>query len=126
MTCFWKGTMDGLCKKQVTIVTPEKFITFLKEYNVKTYDVLWNDQKLSEKELIENQLRVKELDIKSIWNGYDCSSCDPFLLLISQVFKVHINHDFNGTKIKYTNITIPKDSQPLNFKSNRGHFWNVG
>ncbi len=126
MTCFWKGTMDGLCKKRVTRITPEKFITFLKKYNYKTYDVLWNGRKLSEQELKENQLRVHELKLNSIWNGYDCSSCDPFLLLISQVFKVHIEHDFNGTKIRYTNIRVPYNHSPLKFRSNRGHFWNVG
>lgn len=44
---------------------------------------------------------IKIEDFRS--NGYDCSSCDPLLLLVSQLFVVNIVHNFNGANIEYMN-----------------------
>ena len=132
MTCFWDGILSKLTIDMVnnclgieikTKLHQKKLVKLLKKYSVKTIDVLWNDQELSEKELEENMLWINELDSTSIGNGYDCSCSDPVLFLVCQLFKVNITHQFNGATIKYTNKN--SEGTTFNFASNHGHFWPV-
>ena len=39
---------------------------------------------------------VTRINVKSIRNGYLCSTCDPFLCLVCQLFKLNICHNYNG------------------------------
>jgi hypothetical protein len=87
-----------------------------------TTSVLWNGQVLSEKQLEENIEHIKSYKITQAHSGYWCSSCDPFLLLICELFDVNINHKYMSTNIKYTK---DKANKTLYFASNRNHFWFV-
>lgn len=103
---------------------PIQFVKLLKNNVVKTHNVLWNGQKLTQLELDENLTAIKEFQENSINRGYYCSCCDPFLLLICQLFKVNIIHNYNKTQIKYTYIGNSNKNIPtLKFSSDRGHFW---
>ena len=102
MTCFWDGLLQSLqdtdftdfSKKTQKISKNSKkpknnleLITFLQQHNTKANNVLWNNNKLSEKspKLIEEQYQaVKDFDKSKISQGYLCSSCDFFLLLVCQ------------------------------------------
>ena len=133
MTCFWDGILRALDNNIIIKVLdwnekrrkprPTEFIPLLKEKAIKTPDIYWNGNSLSEKELDENLKRIHELDVRTIHRGYDCSACEPYLLLISKLFMVNIKHNYNGHLITYTNIRIMPNSKPLIFHSNRGHFW---
>jgi hypothetical protein len=110
MTCFWDGLIAGLGQSRITEILnidsePAKFIETLKNKNGMTYNVLWNGQKISDKEQYENMTAIKNINIDNIYNGYTCSSSDPFLFLISQIFNVNINFSFNKIPIYYTNVT---------------------
>ena len=59
---------------------------FQKENAIITSDVLWNGQSLRQQEMEENLKHIKEYNIQTICRGYLCSSCDPFLLLICQIY----------------------------------------
>ena len=135
MTCFWQGIINALKDKILLLhnsavsnklksLTPQQTILILKKYSTPTIDVLWNDQPLSNKQYDENMQRIETLNINTINQGYDCSTCEPFLLLISQLFCVNIEHDYNGSLVTYTNIQN-KDNYLIKFKSNKGHFWKI-
>ena len=123
MACFWNGINNSLVSKlKSKSYRPIELVEFLKKNNRKTYNMLWNNKRLSNKELEENYERVKSYDSRTVHQGYDCSCADPFLLLIGEIFKVNIVHNFNGTIVKYT--CINNDNTTLSFGSNRGHFWD--
>ena len=129
MTCFWDGNMKALGNDLLKNVlgcnnrpSPREFVKLLKQRSVKTYDVLCNNEQLKEQTLTENLISIKELKIESINNGYYCSACDPYLLLISQLFVINIHHNFNGTIINYINKHATKT---VNVRSSSGHFYHV-
>jgi hypothetical protein len=130
MTCFWKGILKGLHRDDFEYVTKMKncrkptikeFIIFLKNSNLMTKNIDWNNSKLSNMELQENMHAIKTFNINSINNGYACSTCDPFLLLISEIFCVNINHYYLNRIMKYENKKRPR--KIITFRSNYGHFW---
>ena len=129
MTCFWDGILKSLnisdFKYKFNIdkkLNKVQFINFLKKNNKFTKDIIWNNKKLSEKELKENYEAVKNYNIKKINNGHLCSTCDYFLLLICDLFKINIIHFYNKHKIVYKNNT--KSRKTITFHSNKRHFWN--
>ena len=90
MTCFWDSILSVLNNDDFRIISPstkkmsnKKFVIFLKNNNTKTVDIIWNNEKLTKQQMEENFEHVKDFDQNSIKNGYLCSTCDPFLLLVS-------------------------------------------
>jgi hypothetical protein len=129
MTCFWDGILKRISFNKINNVLDAKkrcnvqqFINLLKKNARKTTNVKWQGNKLSEKELVENLEHIKTFDVSTIRHGYDCSGCDPFLLLICELFKVNIIHTYCKHKIKYEYISNEKINT-IRFQSNRGHFW---
>jgi hypothetical protein len=130
MTCFWTGILTMLSQESIQSVfkcnnrlSPSQLVTLFKQYNTATEDVLWNGNVLGQQELKENVESIKEYDVKTLNNGYLCSCCEPFLLLLCQLFRVNVHHNFNGVMIKYTYVSCANNNQTLICGSNRGHFW---
>nr|QBK88580.1 MAG: hypothetical protein LCMiAC01_02570 [Mimivirus LCMiAC01] len=125
MTCFWDGILKALNRNIFTNKLhnpkPVELINVLKSCSKITFDTLWNGKKLTHEQLQENLQHVNDFDVNKLYNGYDCSACDPFLLLVCQLFRVNIIHDYNGRIMKYTHIL--SINKTLNFKSDKGHFW---
>ena len=97
MTCFW----DALRSRLHLNKSNQEFIQHLKNNN-KTVSVLWNGEILSKKQQEENIEHIRDFNENSINNGYDCSICDPFLILVCELYNVNINHSYNGYNMKYT------------------------
>jgi hypothetical protein len=128
MTCFWEGITNGLsinilgepCKSRNYV----KFISYLKKHSneiLKAESLLtWNGETLIEKYLQEQRQHIQNYDISLINNGHDCSTCDPFLILIAILFRVTIHHNYNGSMIKYERKNAKK---VIIFSSNIGHFY---
>lgn len=129
MTCFWDGILKKLnnedfqrtfeCDKPNNI----KLVKLLKESNDKlnfNRNITWNKEKLTDKQWKENYDHIRNYQPKTIYNGYMCSSCEPFLILICLLFKVNINHNYCGNIMRYE---IKDPIRTLNFKSNNHHFW---
>ena len=115
MTCFW----DSLRNKLNINDTNREFILYLKKSNTKNISVNWNSSELTEKNLEENFEHIKNFDENKINNGYDCSICDPFLILVCELYNINIFHNFNGYNMKY----IKDDSyKNINCSSNTSHF----
>jgi len=127
MSCFFTGILSAFDQrdyakidKHIKINNVRQLAEFLKKHNVLTSDVIWNGEKLSDKLLSENKTAINEYNVQTINDGYFCSACEPFLLLICQLFKVDIVHEYCGYKIKYE---IDDSGRKINFQSNSGHFW---
>lgn len=117
MSCVYKCLIAKLKLKKVK---PEKFMQMIKKYNKHTGDILWNGEELTKTQLQENYERIR--CIKDYNNGYDCSACDPLLLLVCQLYDTSIEHNFNGTEIKYTNKKFP--GKIIYIDSNKNHMFN--
>ena len=117
-------------------------ILLLIKYNRKSANVSWNGEKLSEKlidesfdhikDFLENNDKNKnknnkdensEINIQNIINsGYLCSVCDPFLILICELFELEIEHLYMGNVMRYRNIGSGGGRRIIKFTSDQGHF----
>ncbi len=120
MSCFWSGLINILNRNGlINNVTPDELLGIVKYFNKRNCKVSVNGVKPTLIMQRENIKRINE--IKDTNNGYDCSSFDPVLMLICKIYKVNINHNFNGTLIKYTMKTNNKE---IVVHSNLSHFWS--
>ena len=133
MTCFWDGILSKLTLNQINevlgkkdetllVVTQKSFIKLLKTNVTYFIDVRWNNTKISDKLTIELVEWILDYNEENITQGHDCSICDPFLILICQLFKVNIQHTYNGVVVNYRNVRN-HEGTILNFSSDSGHFW---
>lgn len=125
MTCFWDGVMKSLNKNDFDLINEKKsshieLITMLKRRKTPMINVLWENQKISENEIKEHLLAIDEYDINGIPGGHLTSSCDSFLLLICELFKVNIEHMYMIHTIKYSNTKEVRKT--LYYSSNDKHF----
>ena len=123
MSCFWDSILKKLNKNDLQkykIHNNQELVTYLKNNNCSTDNVLCNNQKLSNKQKEENKEHIQCYQTNTISQGYLCSTCDPFIILICEIFKVNINHNYNNIIINYT---IKNSRKTLNFKSNKSHFF---
>lgn len=125
MTCFWTNIILSLniedfkllnFNKKPSII---KFINTLKTKNKKKNNILWQGQKISQKQLEENFLHIKDFNINTINNGYLCSICDPFLILICELLNINIEHTYLNILIIYKN---ENSNKTLKYKSSKSHF----
>ncbi len=99
--------------------SPEKLLKILKKNNRITTNVLWNHEQLTQQQLDENFERVLNID-DNAYAGYECSSCDPILFLMAELYNTSIVHDFNGVDMIYTNL---KAKKRLRIQSNMHHMF---
>ena len=127
MTCFWNAIISSLTdedKKLLGIqnkLFPKVMVEIFKNKNNYTPDVLWNNEEIKKQQQDENIEHIKELDVNGIGRGYLCSTCDPFLILLSQLLEVTIKHNYNGVIITYKNKK--NERRIIKYGSNKGHFW---
>jgi hypothetical protein len=137
MTCFWNGLISRLTIEEINKTLkcnlydkpdPKLLVTLLKHNAIHTTNVecVESDNTtvtLSKKALDENLEWILSYDTNKIYDGHDCSTSDPFLLLVSQLFTVDIYHTYNSKYfIKYLN----KNNicgKILSISSDRGHLW---
>ena len=127
MSCFWDTLLNRINKEDIQTIlslhnpTPKDFANALKQTNSKTDNVLWNMKELSSQEKNDNIDHVKEYDSNTITNGYLCSTCDPFLLLITELFQIEILHHYNNTIINYKHQL--ENKYTITIHNNKGHMW---
>ncbi len=101
-------------------LTARQLALFFIKHNRVTPDVRCNGNPLTISQLQENFTAVNELDIETIGDGYLCSTQDPFLCLVSQIFRVDIQHDYNGVVISYS---VMNSRKTIRYRSDSNHFW---
>lgn len=125
MTCFWDGilyhlTTDDYKKfKFRKPSTARELCSYLKHHNRRTPSVMWNNESLMDKQMDENFEAISQHTFSN--DGYDCSISDPFLFLVSELFKVNIVHDTCCSLIRYD---CENSIRVLHFVSNKHHFWH--
>ena len=126
MTCFWDGIISSLDKDDLKLLgltertKPAELAIKLKKLNRKTHEVYWEGNPLRLNEIEENFIHVRDFVNQSIYSGYLCSICDPFLCLLSQLLGVNINHTYLNHTVHYS---INNSRKTICYKSDRGHFW---
>lgn len=125
MTCFWDGVFGSLTNQDFEFVNEKRtnisnLIKLLKDKNMKTFHVTWNNESITEKQMEENMHHIGSFNTNTIQQGYDCSIFDPFLMLMCHLFQVSIIHNYNGVNINYKNTNCER--RILKFKSSRSHF----
>lgn len=127
MSCFWDGLIASMNKSMLKVAgmkhRPKKqadFIQYLRDNNSFVDNVKWNDTELSEKEQEENYEWIKDYKPRLYNKGTDCSSSNPFIFLFCKLFHVSAIHQYNGHRIKYTNIDYPTNF--VHFTADTGHF----
>jgi hypothetical protein len=119
MTCFWVGILTSLeLKTDTDYITT--FIKYLKDHNKKTVSILCNNESLSDKHLDEHFTAITNLNENDIHNGYFCSTFEPVLFLVADLFNTSIIHNYNGHTITYTN---PEFKNVIYYQSDHQHFW---
>lgn len=128
MTCFWNSIINRLNKDEYfkkinnnIKLIPEHLILSLKENNRKTNNVIWQNNELTDKQKEENFQHIKLYNVKDIYNGYYCSTFDPFLFLICDLFEISITNYYNNNKIEYINKL--KSRYTMILYNNKGHMW---
>ena len=116
MTCVWNGLINKLKLR----INAYELCEYVKKNNIIVENVIVNEIVLTEQQKKENIERIKNID--NIHNGYDMSTCDPLLILICELYKVNIKHQFLNVIIDYKNTTADRNNT-INVFSNRGHFW---
>lgn len=129
MTCFWSSIHKSLMKNKIipeansNIETLKKFVEIIKCNAACAPDISINKVFLSKKAQKENLFAIKNYDVNTIDRGYYCSTCDPFLIIISKIFSCNVEHNFDGHVILYENTTAINPIH-LHFGSNASHFWH--
>jgi hypothetical protein len=127
--CFWEAIISSIPQKDFEEIFkytsglkphPHEFVKILKDNNIVTNNVFWNDEELIKNQIDENFTAINELDINGINKGYLCSIFDPFLFLVCELLKITIEHNYNGHLMVYKHKI--ENRYTLNFKNNTGHF----
>lgn len=128
MACFWNSIINRLNKdnyfKQINNnirLIPEHLVLSLKKNNRRTNNIIWQGEELTEKQKDENFEHINSYNIKEIYNGYFCSTFDPFLFLICDLFDISITNIYNNNKIEYINKF--KSRYTMILYNNKGHMW---
>lgn len=133
MTCFWTGIIKSLSldiiNETFNIKRNKKpseieFINLLKKHIKRTPNVLFLNKKISVKEQTDNIEHIKNIETANIYQGYDCSSCDPVLLLICELFKCDIDYSYNYNLLEYVYKGKIKNPSKLKYFSSTNHFWS--
>ena len=124
--CFWLGLLSKLTNDDFHYAFKQNkpnidiFINLLMDNNVYTKNIKWQNHYLTDYELKENFNHIQDFDKSTINKGYDCSSCDPFLLLITHLFQITLIHQYCGHSIIYDSKSPRKK---INYFANTHHFW---
>jgi hypothetical protein len=130
MTCVWTGILQALKYNNLikTKIDEYEFADYIIKHNRETSYVLINGENLKNQEITENFKHINS--INNIHSGYYCSSADPLLCLIAEIFNVNIIHEFHSSislnnKREHNSITIEYSVNSLNtlyVMSRNGHF----
>lgn len=126
MTCVWDSLVTAL--KFDHKITAKRFCEYVVLHNALTPDVLVNDEKITAKQMEENFMRISALDPDKISEGYLCSTFDPLLILVCQLFGTTIVHNFQSSPkhkhqiiYRHQGSSNAKTKQTIVLHSDQGH-----
>ena len=84
---------------------PVALFKWLKSKNRKPVQVTWNGEKLTKQQMEENVQAISNMKLEDATSGYYTSCFEPMFFLLCEIFKINIDHNFNGVNIKYCHKT---------------------
>ncbi len=128
MTCVWNALLAKIQSSDLRTLmgvnnnpTPRELVRSLKAKNCATVGVKWQGTALTRQQISENMKWIENHDIGTIGNGYDCSACDAYIILVCFLLNAQVHHQYLNTRIVYD---PPGPSRyTLSFANNAGHFW---
>ena len=126
MSCFWDSLIQSISNEDKTNffnnnLNPNDFAKTLKKKNTLTLNVTWNNENLTTQFLDENKQAIDSYDTNTIYNGYYCSTCEPFLFLLSELLNIEIQHNYNNNLMVYKHTKNNRYTIKIN--SDNGHCW---
>ena len=126
MSCFWDSLIQSISNEDKTNffnnnINPIDFAKTLKQKNTLTLNVTWNNENLTTQFLDENKQAIDSYDTNTIYNGYYCSTCEPFLFLLCELLNIEIQHNYNNNLMIYKNIK--NNRYIIKINSDNGHCW---
>ena len=103
---MYDGILTGLSNQDFRNLgynksSPLEFVKLLKKLNKKTDKIISvNNNALTEKQKEENY-DAQNFNESSIYGGYFCSTFDPFIMLVCEIFHVSIYHKYENIAINY-------------------------
>ena len=128
MTCFWDSILKHVRNEDFEKIfnlskepSPQELCDLLKKRNIKTENVLWNNEELSVQQKNENFEMIQSFQTQNIQKGYLCSCFDPFLFLVCELFQITIKNKYNQSMILYQ----PKNESyyTIQLSNNQSHMW---
>ena len=126
MSCFWDAIIRKLNSSEWSLlglsgrVSPSVLCQQCKKKNRLVGDgILWQGKVISRQERSEHFEMIKDYGCHT-WSGHLTSSCDSFLLLLTDICCINIEHRGSYGVSNYTN---PKAKRKIILHSNRGHMW---
>jgi hypothetical protein len=130
MTCVWDSIIQSLTHEERNFIFENRphnansLAIWMKINNRPTENVLWNKAKLHENQIKEGVKWIDEINPNNVGNGYDCSVCDPLLLLLAELLKIKIEHVYMGNVMFYEHKTCIR--RTVTYTNDRGHFSYTG
>ena len=129
MSCFWNSLLNTIKTEDKDKyfntfdmnLTPHNLAVILKEINKKTENVLWNNEELTEQQMNENKEAIDNYNKNTVNDGYYCSTCDPFLILLADYLSISIEHNYDGNIMTYKHKK--NNRYIIKISSDRGHCW---
>lgn len=125
MACFWVGLRSKVPSIAAMTKTPDDVLDLLQRKNQLCTDVTWQGERLSSTALLENFCSIRDYTENGhrTGGGHLTSACDPFLLLVSHVFRCDIDFRFVNTDICIRYVGAGAGTLPLyKFSSSSSHF----
>lgn len=118
-TCFWDAVLVALSKiknsegisKNMKV---EDFVKFCQKRSkvllTNRKNIYWNEENIDESEIVKNHIgRMNSLRKHDRIKGYNCGSCDSFLLFLCGYFKVNIYHTITSYDGQRSVVTYKYD-----------------
>lgn len=118
MSCFWNALIAKI--PELRQQSPSTIIAFLQAHNSPTPHVRWQGEPLSLRQQKENFQWIRDYNPSNFQNGHDTSICDPFLVLICQLFHTDILLAYLGHPIHFQNVH--HSVRAIHFQNSTGHF----
>lgn len=131
MSCFWDSLSDAIMhpklaeyRKKYNIqdnkhLHPKAVAKFFKQHNIPTPNTEWQNTKITMKQMKENYEAIHSYNLKTVSDGYLCSTCEPFLYLFAELFEITIEHQYMRSLITYTNTK--NSCHVVKFRSSNTH-----
>lgn len=127
MSCFWDTLLKRIKSNDLIYllnndkITPINFALKLKKKNKIVKNIIINGKKITKNQQNENYNHIINYNINTINDGYYCSTFDPFLILIANIFSITINNNFDNNLIIYKPYIYSR--YEIELKNNKGHMY---